>query len=64
MLCRACKKSEESQKHIIEECKILNGDRKEIDYEKILNGTILEKLKIARKFQENYRKLEELKGAN
>ena len=60
LLCRGCKISEESQKHIIEECKILNEDRQEIDYEKILNGTILEKLKIARKFQENSKKLEEM----
>ena len=31
-----------------------------IEYEKIFNGTIQEKVKIARRFQENYKKLEEM----
>ena len=58
--CRGCKIEEESQKHIVEECKILNKDRQKIEYVKILTGTIEEKLKIARIFQENYKKLEEM----
>ena len=58
LYCRGCKIAEESQKHIVQECKILNDDNQKIEYEKILNGTIQEKLKIARKFQENYMKLE------
>ena len=58
--CRGCKIAEESQKHIVEECKILNKDKQEIQYEKILTGTIQEKLKIARIFQENFKKLEEI----
>ena len=60
LYCRGCKILEESQKHIVEECKILNEDRQKIEYEKIFDGTVLEKLKIARKFQENYQKLEEI----
>ena len=51
---------EESQKHIVQECKILNQDSQKIEYEKIFNGTIQEKVKIARRFQENYKKLEEM----
>ena len=43
----------ESQKHIVQECKILNEDSQKIEYEKIFNGTIQDKLKIARRFQEN-----------
>ena len=61
LCCRACKISDESQKHIIEECKILNKDEQNIEYEKLFNGTVQEKLKIARKFQKNYEKLEEMK---
>ena len=58
LYCRGCKISEESQKHIVQDCKILNEGKENIEYEKIFNGTVLEKLKIARKFQENFIKLE------
>ena len=60
LYCRGCKMIEESQKHIVQECKILNQDSQNIEYEKIFNGTIQEKVKIARRFQENYKKLEEM----
>ena len=60
LYCRGCKITEESQTHIVQECKILNQDSQKIEYEKIFNGTIQEKVKIARRFQENYKKLEEM----
>ena len=60
LYCRGCKIAEESQKHIVQECKILNEDSQKIEYEKIFNGTIQDKLKIARRFQENYKKLEDI----
>ena len=57
--CRACKVEEESQKHIIE-CKSLNEENvQEMEYEKIYNGTVAEKLKIARKFWRNIEKVEQ-----
>ena len=57
--CRACKVEEESQKHIIE-CKSLNEENvQEMEYEKIYNGTVAEKLKIARKFWRNIEKIEQ-----
>ena len=60
--CRACKNAEESQKHVVQECQSLNEDTENIEYEKIFNGSVLEKLKVARKFQQNYQKLEERKS--
>ena len=52
--CRACKNAEESQKHVVQECQSLNEDTENIEYEKIFNGSVLEKLKVARKFHQNY----------
>ena len=40
--------------------KYLTRTDKKIEYVKILTGTIEEKLKIARIFQENYKKFEEM----
>ena len=60
--CGACGLVEESQQHIVE-CKMLNNNKifEEIKYEKLFNGTVAEKLKIAYKFRENFSKLEEIK---
>ena len=59
--CRACKIDQETQKHIVE-CKVLSKEKEKIEYEKIHDGTVKEKLIIARKFQENYKILEEENG--
>ena len=56
--CRACKIEEETQKHIVE-CKVLSKEKEKVEYEKIYEGTVIEKLIIARKFQKNYEILEE-----
>ena len=60
--CTACGIEEETQKHILE-CNILNinGKDEEVKYEKIFNGTVTEKIKIARKFKENFDLLENMK---
>ena len=60
--CGACGKEEESQKHIIF-CEELNRDKniQEVKYDKIFNGTVSEKLKIARIFKENLDALENMK---
>ena len=60
--CRACKEENESQEHVIKNCKILNQEGEKVEYEKILNGTVKEKLKVAKKFQENFEMLEKLIG--
>ena len=59
--CGACGISEETQQHIIE-CKELNKNKnsENIIYSKILNGTVIETLKIAKLFKENYDKLENM----
>ena len=45
------------------ECKVLNNNKvlEEIKYEKLINGTVDEKLKIAYKFRENFSKLKEIR---
>ena len=60
--CSACGLEEESQEHIIK-CEQLNRNKEveEVDYEKIYNGTVAEKLKIAYRFKENYDLLENMK---
>ena len=60
--CRACGIEEESQKHIIM-CKALNENKEveNLNYENIFNGTVKEKLKIATKFKENLKMLENIK---
>ena len=55
--CRACNIEEENQQHIVI-CEKLNQDKTEVEYKKLFSGTVREKLKIARKFNENYRILE------
>ena len=58
--CGACGLVEESQQHIVE-CKVLNNNKlsEEIKYEKLINGAVAEKLKVAYKFRENFSKLED-----
>jgi hypothetical protein len=54
---------EESQQHI-KECTELNKSKKEqeeLKYEKLLNGAVLDKVKLARIFKENMQILEKLK---
>ena len=57
--CRACKLEEEKQNHIIE-CNILNKKSEEVEYDEIFTGTVTQKLKVARKFNENYKLLEQM----
>ena len=59
VICDACGIQEESQKHIIQECLKLNENNDSIKYEKIYNGSVSEKVKIAIKFEENFKKLQE-----
>ena len=60
--CSACGLEEESQEHIIK-CEQLNMniEKEEVNYKKIFNGTVAEKLKIAKRFKENYDLLENMK---
>ena len=56
--CRACNLEEESQSHILQ-CKQLNeGVPSIISLEGIFKGNLLEKIQIAKKFEENFGKLE------
>ena len=56
--CRACKSEDEDQKHVVE-CKVLNSSEEKIEYGKIENGTVLEKLEIARILRKNIEILEQ-----
>ena len=58
-----CHLEEETQKHILE-CKEINKHRnkEEVSYEKLFNGTVEEKLKIAKQFEENFKVLENLRN--
>ena len=60
--CGACGLEEESQKHIIQ-CEKLNQIKRteEINYDKLFDGTVLEKLKIAKVFKENLKILDQIK---
>ena len=60
--CGACGQDEESQQHILD-CPELNKMEKyeKIKYEKLFNGTVADKIKIARRFKENFDILENLK---
>ena len=60
--CGACGKYEENQKHIIF-CEELNENKdvENMNYEKLFNGTVEEKVKIAKHFKENFDKLENWK---
>ena len=60
--CSACGIEEENQQHVIC-CKEINEKRsmENIKYENIFNGTVEEKLKIAKVSKENFDKLENMK---
>ena len=60
--CGACWLEEETQQHIIK-CEELNKnkDSAEVEYSKLLNGTVLEKLKIAKVFEDNFKSLEAIR---
>ena len=60
--CTACGLEEETQIHIIH-CKKLNENKvgKKVNYDKLFNGTVDEKLEIAKIFKENYDLLENMK---
>ena len=60
--CEACGLEKETKQHIIK-CEVLNRnkDDENIQYGRLLNGTVKEQLKIADKFQENNEVLELLK---
>ena len=62
MECEACGLEEETQQHLIE-CKELNRNKEEqkFKYENLLNGTVSEKVKIAKRFKENFEMLERRK---
>ena len=61
--CGACQLEEENQEHILE-CSELNKNRnkEKVRYEKIFNGTVEEKLEIAKLFEENFKVLENLRN--
>ena len=60
--CDACGKEEETQEHILLCTEInTNGKIDEYKYEKLFYGTVFEKLKIARRFKENFEILEKIK---
>ena len=56
MICRVCKKEEETQKHILE-CEELNEGIVMTSYENIMDGNIKEMVLVASKFMENMKKL-------
>ena len=52
--CQVCQEDNETQEHIVQECKIMNiNDLEKIDYEKINHGNVEEMLEIARKLKRN-----------
>ena len=57
-----CGLEEETQQHILY-CTELNKDKldQDLKYEKIFNGNVVEKLKIAQIFKDNMDKLENMK---
>jgi hypothetical protein len=61
--CGACGFEEENQQHILN-CKELNRNKnaQEFKYENLLNGTVIEKLKIAQIFKANFESLENIKN--
>ena len=60
--CRACGLEEENQNHILD-CKILNRReiQEDLKYDNLINGTVMEKLKLAKRFKENFEILENMK---
>ena len=62
VFCDACGLQEESQKHIIQECMKLNDNNdRSLKYEKIYDGTVGEKIEIAKRFEDNYKKLQQFR---
>ena len=61
--CYACNNDEETQKHVIEKCKILNenNEGKIPEYEKIFTGNVKMKQLIVKRFQENIKLRESMK---
>ena len=61
--CRACGLEEETQEHIIIQCKRLNNNKGDMNvkYEKLIIGNVNEKLMIAKIFKENYEMIESMK---
>ena len=59
--CRACGNEEETQKHVIENCKILNkeNDNNTI-YENLFNENVIDQKQICQKFKENMKYLKEI----
>ena len=57
--CEVCKEEQESQKHIIQECKkmlkIKGNSAKDIDYEKIFSENVKQQIEIAKQFEENWK---------
>ena len=53
--CDACNIQEETQKHVIQECKILNEEREKNfpEYEEIFTGNVRLKRQIAKRFLKN-----------
>ena len=60
--CGACGLEEENQQHILK-CRELNRNKsiQEFKYANLFNGTVTEKLKIAKMFKENFDILESMK---
>ena len=60
--CGACGLEEENQQHILD-CKMLNGSKiqEELKYINLLTGTVTDKLKLAKRFKENFAILEKIK---
>ena len=58
----ACGSEEENPQHIIK-CEELNKnqDSAEVEYSKLVNGTLLEKLKVVNVFDENFKSLETIR---
>ena len=62
MSCSACGLEEETQDHVIICSKLTkNKGDMNVKYEKLFNGTVSEKLMIAKMFKENYEVLENMK---
>ena len=60
--CRICGEESETQQHILL-CKVINKEKdlKEFKYDSLFNGTVEEKLKIARMFKENFETIKNMK---
>ena len=59
--CRACGNENESQKHVIQDCKILNDKNdKTINYEKLFSDNVKDQVQICEKFKQNMQNLKEV----